>query len=63
VSTVCALGVDQPEKYLGFAQFTTELNEATDIEKDKIPINDTKLRPDQRLYGEGKNIFLFLLYP
>jgi hypothetical protein len=49
-----APGIDQPEKYFGFTKFATELNEVTEIEKQKMPITDTRLRPDQRLYEEGK---------
>jgi len=37
-----------------FGQFTVELNEITPDIKDKLPPTDTRLRPDQRLYEEGK---------
>ncbi|KAI8983596.1 Oxysterol-binding protein-domain-containing protein [Pilobolus umbonatus] len=47
-------GVPECEKYFGFTRFATELNEITSLEKDKIPITDTRLRPDQRLYENGK---------
>lgn len=40
-------------KYYGFTQFSVELNEITDIERDKLPKTDTRLRPDQRLYEQG----------
>ncbi|KAI8991539.1 Oxysterol-binding protein-domain-containing protein [Mycotypha africana] len=41
------------DKFFGFTKFATELNEITEIEQGKLPITDTRLRPDQRLYEEG----------
>ncbi|CAO3616621.1 unnamed protein product [Cunninghamella echinulata] len=46
--------VDRPMDYYGFTQFCMELNEITDIEKDKLPITDTRYRPDQHLFELGK---------
>lgn len=45
---------DFTKKYYGFSQFAIELNEITSIEKGKLPKTDSRLRPDQRLYEEGK---------
>ncbi|KAI7896682.1 Oxysterol-binding protein-domain-containing protein [Mucor mucedo] len=45
---------DFTKKYYGFSQFAIELNEITPIEKGKLPKTDSRLRPDQRLYEEGK---------
>jgi len=42
------------EDQYGFGQFTVELNEITPDIKDVLPPTDTRLRPDQRLYEEGK---------
>ncbi|CEG66645.1 hypothetical protein RMATCC62417_03186 [Rhizopus microsporus] len=47
-------GVPDYSKYYGFTKFATELNEITEIEQGKLPITDTRLRPDQRLYEEGQ---------
>ncbi|KAI8147715.1 Oxysterol-binding protein-domain-containing protein [Fennellomyces sp. T-0311] len=41
-------------KYFGFTQFATQLNEITAIEENKIPRTDTRFRPDQRLYEQGR---------
>lgn len=42
------------EKYFGFTKFATELNETTELEEGKLPITDTRLRPDQLLFEKGK---------
>ncbi|CAG8443415.1 11454_t:CDS:2 [Ambispora leptoticha] len=42
------------EQYYGFTQFTIELNELTPDIVDFLPITDTRFRPDQRLFEEGK---------
>ncbi|KAI8643915.1 Oxysterol-binding protein-domain-containing protein [Parasitella parasitica] len=47
-------GIKNPEKYFGFTKFATELNEMTELEQGKLPITDTRLRPDQKLYEQGK---------
>lgn len=47
-------GVSNYQDYYGFTRFCMELNEITSIEKDKLPITDTRFRPDQRLYEIGK---------
>lgn len=49
-------GISDYEKYFGFTKFATELNEITEIEEGKIPITDTRFRPDQRLYENGMNL-------
>ncbi|KAI9320644.1 Oxysterol-binding protein-domain-containing protein [Dichotomocladium elegans] len=46
-------GLEDYIKYYGFTRYCVELNEITDIERDKIPKTDTRLRPDQRLYENG----------
>lgn len=47
-------GVSDHTKYYGFTKFATELNEITELEKGKLPITDTRLRPDQRFYEQGE---------
>ncbi|RCH86250.1 hypothetical protein CU098_000895, partial [Rhizopus stolonifer] len=47
-------GIKDHEKYFGFTKFATELNEITELEEGKLPITDTRLRPDQRLYEQGQ---------
>ncbi|KAI8394249.1 Oxysterol-binding protein-domain-containing protein [Radiomyces spectabilis] len=42
------------QEYYGFTQFAMELNEITEIEKDMIPVTDTRYRPDQRLFENGE---------
>jgi len=42
------------EDQYGFGQFAVELNEITPDIKDKLPPTDTRFRPDQRLYEDGK---------
>jgi hypothetical protein len=46
-------GIDQPDKYFGFTKFATELNEVTVLEKEKLPMTDTRFRPDQCMYEKG----------
>lgn len=46
--------LDICKKYYGFTPFAIELNEITPIEKGKLPKTDSRLRPDQRLYEQGK---------
>ena len=41
-------------KYYGFSEWAVQLNEITDDIKDKLPPTDTRLRPDQRAFEEGK---------
>ncbi|ODH32324.1 hypothetical protein ACO22_03394 [Paracoccidioides brasiliensis] len=45
--------VDNPAKNYGFTSFAVTLNETTAIEKGKIPITDSRLRPDQQALEEG----------
>ncbi|CAO3687459.1 unnamed protein product [Rhizopus stolonifer] len=47
-------GVSDHAKYYGFTKFATELNEVTELEDKKLPITDTRLRPDQQLYEQGQ---------
>lgn len=42
------------KKYYRFSQFALELNEIMLIEKEKLLKIDSRLRPDQKLYEEGK---------
>jgi len=42
------------EDQYGFGQFAIELNEITPDIANKLPPTDTRFRPDQRLYEEGK---------
>lgn len=42
------------EKYYGFTKFAVELNEITDDIKDKLCPTDSRNRPDQRAFEEGK---------
>uniref|UniRef100_A0A8C2J2V1 Oxysterol-binding protein n=2 Tax=Cyprinus carpio TaxID=7962 RepID=A0A8C2J2V1_CYPCA len=47
----------QPDDYFdyyGFSQYARELNDLTPDIKDKLPMTDTRFRPDQRLLEEGK---------
>lgn len=45
--------VAQAPKHYGLTTFAASLNEITPIEKDKLPITDSRLRPDQRALEEG----------
>lgn len=42
------------QDYYGFTQFAMELNEITSVEKDKLPMTDSRYRPDQRLFEDGR---------
>lgn len=42
------------EQYYGFTQFCVELNELTPDIVEYLPNTDTRFRPDQRLFEEGK---------
>lgn len=42
------------EDYYGFTYFAMSLNEITDDVKPYLPPTDTRLRPDQRFFEEGK---------
>ncbi|KAI7853615.1 Oxysterol-binding protein-domain-containing protein [Circinella umbellata] len=46
-------GIEDYTKYYGFTRYCVELNEITDLERDKLPVTDTRYRPDQRLYENG----------
>jgi hypothetical protein len=45
--------VDQPAKHYGFTSYAASLNEITDIEKGRLPLTDSRLRPDQRAWEQG----------
>lgn len=47
-------GIPDHERYYGFTKFCCELNEITELERGKLPCTDTRYRPDQRMYEEGK---------
>ncbi|KAK2768902.1 hypothetical protein FQN53_006249 [Emmonsiellopsis sp. PD_33] len=53
--TIWAAGplVDKAPKNYGFTSFAVSLNEVTPIETGKLPLTDSRLRPDQRLLEEG----------
>ncbi|EGC42896.1 oxysterol binding protein [Histoplasma capsulatum var. duboisii H88] len=53
--TIWAAGslVDKPTKNYGYTTFAASLNEITDIEKGKVPVTDSRLRPDQLALEEG----------
>ncbi|CAG8646931.1 20195_t:CDS:2, partial [Cetraspora pellucida] len=42
------------EQYYGFTQFCVELNELTPDIEEYLPNTDTRLRPDQRLFENGR---------
>jgi hypothetical protein len=46
------LAPDAPSRY-GFSEFAAQMNETTSVEEDKIPITDSRLRPDQRCLELG----------
>ncbi|SCV05034.1 LANO_0G17040g1_1 [Lachancea nothofagi CBS 11611] len=46
--------VQNQDKKYGFTQFTANLNQITEMEKDHIPVTDSRLRPDLRFYEDGK---------
>ena len=45
--------VDRAPKHYGFTTFAVSLNEITRIEQGKLPLTDSRLRPDQRALEEG----------
>jgi hypothetical protein len=53
--TIWAAGplVDQAPKRYGFPTFAATLNEITPIEQGKLPLTDSRLRPDQRALEDG----------
>ncbi|SCU79649.1 LADA_0B02212g1_1 [Lachancea dasiensis] len=55
-STIWEIGrlVPNHERKYGFTQFAANLNQITDIEKGQLPSTDSRLRPDLRMYEEGK---------
>lgn len=42
-----------PSKKFGFTEFAGTLNKITDLERDKLPPNDSRLRPDMQHYEIG----------
>jgi hypothetical protein len=49
-----APGIPDYTDYYGLTTFAMELNEITSLEKDKLPMTDTRYRPDQRLFEHGQ---------
>ncbi|KAH8596473.1 Oxysterol-binding protein-domain-containing protein [Bisporella sp. PMI_857] len=49
----CGNLVENATQRYGFTTFAASLNEITEIEKDKLPPTDTRLRPDQRAAENG----------
>lgn len=45
--------VPESKKKYGFTEFTANLNEITEIERDNLPPTDSRLRPDIRAYESG----------
>ena len=45
--------VDNAAKHYGMTSFAATLNEITEIENDKLPPTDSRLRPDQRALEQG----------
>lgn len=50
--TVADLAPDAAKRY-GFTDFAASLNEITEIEEGKLPLTDSRLRPDQRAVEDG----------
>ncbi|KOS21595.1 Oxysterol-binding protein -like protein [Escovopsis weberi] len=46
--------VDNSAQTYGMTAFAASLNEVTDIERDRLPPTDCRLRPDQRLAEQGR---------
>ncbi|PFH58737.1 hypothetical protein XA68_13297 [Ophiocordyceps unilateralis] len=46
--------VDQAATTYGLTQFAASLNELTEVERDRVPPTDSRLRPDQRLAEQGR---------
>lgn len=42
--------MDEPTKHYGFPLFAVQLNEVTELERGQLPPNDSRLRPDLRMY-------------
>jgi hypothetical protein len=40
-------------RFYGFTRFAIELNEISPALQERLPVTDTRLRPDQRLLEEG----------
>lgn len=53
VWTINEFPSDAP-KYYGFTSFGVQLNEITPDLKEKLPPTDSRLRPDQRAFEDGK---------
>jgi hypothetical protein len=46
--------VPNPAATYGFTRFAAQLNEVTELEKGKMPVTDSRLRPDQKLLEDGR---------
>ena len=55
--TVWSIGplVDKAPKHYGMTAFAATLNQVTPVEKDKIAITDSRLRPDQTALEDGQH--------
>merc|ERR1711977_177684 len=47
--------VDHAPKHYGLTAFAATLNEVTELERGKIPITDSRLRPDQQELERGNH--------
>lgn len=47
--------VDQAPKHYGMPLFAAELNEITEIERHRLPVTDSRLRPDQQALERGEH--------
>lgn len=56
-STIWSAGalVDNAPKHYGMPLFAAELNEITQIERDRLPVTDSRLRPDQQALERGQH--------
>lgn len=56
-STIWSAGalVDNAPKHYGMPLFAAELNEITEIERARLPVTDSRLRPDQQALERGEH--------
>lgn len=47
--------VDHAPKHYGLTAFAATLNQVTEVEQGKVPVTDSRLRPDQQALEEGKH--------
>lgn len=48
--------VENASKHYGWPVFAAQLNEITELEKNRLPPNDSRLRPDLRIYEQQKDV-------